>query len=187
MKLSSGWGSRAELGRGSYSRAAGPEHGRARSLPHGVRPKSDVRGRRSLVTLWNAGRSVPARSAFFDLNRNTVGRTVYRFGVASRRARGGSGSSRAWWWASSLRATSFAGSASSFVARAITFVAKVVGASRRPLSVASRQGQFVGAVRFVGSCPVLFLHRPNGGGEAVGRVRPPCRTWTWFVTLGNWA
>src|SRR5690606_1397436 len=35
VKLSGGWGSCAGLGRGSYSKADGPEHGWARSLPSG--------------------------------------------------------------------------------------------------------------------------------------------------------
>src|SRR5690606_19636495 len=38
VKLSGVQGSRAELGRGLYSEADGPELGRARSLPSGVRP-----------------------------------------------------------------------------------------------------------------------------------------------------
>src|SRR5690606_19397303 len=37
VKLSSTLSRVAEAGRGSYSSADGPEHGRARSLPHGVR------------------------------------------------------------------------------------------------------------------------------------------------------
>src|SRR5690606_6121001 len=38
VKLSGVQGSYAVVGRGSYSRADGPEHGRARSLPPGVSP-----------------------------------------------------------------------------------------------------------------------------------------------------
>src|SRR5690606_13125123 len=51
VKLSGVQGSYAVVGRGSYSRADGPEHGRARSLPPGVRPPA--KSYRDPFTTWS--------------------------------------------------------------------------------------------------------------------------------------
>jgi len=69
------------------------------------------------------------------------------------------------------------------VVRAITFVGGWWWVLRPPPSVASWRSWFLSERLFVGSPIVLFRHRHNGSGEAVGRVGLLCRSWTRFVSV----